>query len=139
MRKCSICDKKHYARDYCLSHYNKFMRHGDPLYQRIAKGWLNKDGYKEISVAGKTVFEHRWMMEQYLGRQLFDHENVHHKNGIRDDNDIDNLELWSTSQPNGQRVEDKIEWMLGFLQQYGYDIVGQQIVDILGDKIYEKV
>ncbi len=61
-------------------------------------------------------------MMKHIGRKLYKHENVHHINGIRDDNRIENLELWSTKQPYGQRVEDKIAFCKEFLSDYGYNV-----------------
>ncbi len=58
-------------------------------------------------------------MQKHLGRALFAHENIHHINGIRDDNSIENLELWTTRQPPGQRVTDRIEWYIEELSRYG--------------------
>ena len=54
--------------------------------------------YKGIKVDGKKVDEHRYVMEQHLGRPLEPNEVVHHKDGDKRNNDIDNLELTSRSE-----------------------------------------
>lgn len=83
----------------------------------------SSNGYKVKNVGGKQIKEHRHVMANHLGRELFKHETVHHKNGDRSDNSLRNLELWSTSQPYGQRVEDKLKWAEDFLLSYGYKLI----------------
>lgn len=69
------------------------------------------------------VFEHVKIMSTHMKRPLLKHETVHHKNGFREDNRIENLELWSTHQPKGQRVEDKVEWAIEILKLYQPEVL----------------
>ena len=85
-------------------------------------GCLRKDGYVTVMKKRKRRLEHTWIMSQHLGRDLNKNESIHHKNGIKNDNRIENLELWNKNQPTGQRVEDKIAWCREFLKIYGFKI-----------------
>lgn len=69
----------------------------------------NKNGY---------ILEHRRAMQDFLGRPLLPSETVHHINGIRSDNRIENLELWASRQPPGQRVQDLVQWAKQILELY---------------------
>jgi hypothetical protein len=87
---------------------------------------ISDDGYVLVRVPRDTpgahsngwMLKHRYVMQEHLGRSLSPDEDVHHRNGDRTDNVETNLELWSTSQPRGQRVEDKLAWCREFLARY---------------------
>lgn len=119
------CSRKAICKQYCDMHYRRFKKYGKPTNIRRSKGegCLNRHGYIVIpNPRGGQMHQHRLIMEQHLGRTLTKQETVHHKNGNRSDNRIENLELWSTRHPTGSKVEDKIEWCIDFLKDYGYSI-----------------
>ncbi len=86
----------------------------------LTDGHYKQKGYiiRSIRGTGIKIQEHRAVMMQDLGRDLIKDENVHHINGVRTDNRLENLELWNKTQPSGQRVVDKVEWATELLAFY---------------------
>ncbi len=146
---CEVCDKPFIQKrltntSYCsfgckkLGVFRKFkgLIVKGPRKHVWGSGHITKTGYRIISkpnhpnsVKGKRsgqIMEHVFVISEQLGRPLRRGETVHHKNGIRHDNRIENLELWSSSHPPGQRIEDKIEWCKEFLDLYGYAVIKKE-------------
>lgn len=131
---CQIenCEKPHCSRGMCQMHYRRNKLHGNPN-TILNDGKTNdRDGYVFIRVVkgdgnkGKYKYEHRVVMEQIIGRELLSTETVHHKNGDRKDNRPENLELWSKSQPPGQRIEDKVQYALEILELYAPELLKEE-------------
>ena len=132
-RYCKPCGYKINVNNHRIANRIKY---GIPLdkpivgKKRNGEGYICPQGYKWFSNIDhpnaysklKRIGEHTLVLTKHLGRSLTKNESVHHKNGIRNDNRIENLELWHRGQPAGQRLEDKIKWAKDFLSKYGYII-----------------
>lgn len=130
---CSIddCDRRLHTRGLCHTHYTRHRDVGDAppaaeSVKRTGQGYVHH-GYWMVPVLTElrhltggetTCAEHRLVMAMSLGRALYPDELVHHLNGDRLDNRPQNLELWSTYQPRGQRVEDKVIYAIEMLKRY---------------------
>lgn len=131
------CDRPAVNLGLCHSHYQQKRRHPDQDLQQLKEDtrdinepltWsrhMTGQGYIDLVYSRgqgnkKLIYkEHRAIMEKHIGRKLTRHETVHHLNGVRHDNRLENLELWNTSHPKGQRVVDKVSWAKEILELYG--------------------
>lgn len=132
-RGCSVegCKRPHSARGYCAMHFLRVRSHGNPgpvgPYSD-GSGYVDRNGYRILQRPGHPnarkrgdISEHTLVMSEMLGRPLRKNERVHHKNGKRDDNRPENLELWIHHHPSGQRVRDRIVDAIAFLRMYATD------------------
>jgi len=108
---CLNCGKVFVASHYTLMYCTRNCApHASGSENANWKGGRRKHrgtGYIELRIEGKTVGEHRYLMEQHLGRNLLKTEHVHHINGDREDNRLENLVVLSQSEHNSLHKKEQ--------------------------------
>ena len=116
---CLSCgEPSHQSHDFCKLCVDRSGSNNNNY--KGGSRYLSK-GYVMLKIEGKFMYEHRKIMSEHLGRELLAKETVHHLNGVKTDNRLENLELWSSSHPAGQRVSDKVAWAKELLRLYEPD------------------
>lgn len=97
-KQCTIedCNRPHMAKGWCKLHWQRNQRTGTtdgPYRRKNGAGWIDPAGYKILSINSVKIREHRFIMQNILGRKLARHESVHHIDGNRLNNHPSNLEV----------------------------------------------
>lgn len=122
------CGRPAVSKGLCVSHSSQRLRGLELRPIRTNTGRrVNKYGYVDVKLpadhleakANGWALEHRAVMSDMIGRALLPEETVHHKNGERADNRPQNLELWTSRHPKGQRIEDVLQFAHEIIDLYG--------------------
>ena len=119
-----IYRQQKYCSKACMYNHRKIM-----ALERFDNGEITRytkarNGYVHVHipslVTGKkhSILEHRFNMSRHLGRDLTSEETVHHRDGNRANNDLSNLELFTSRHGPGQRVVDQVSFAIDMLNLY---------------------
>ena len=107
-----------YEEDVCNRGKKPYSRYSEP----------DSCGYITLSINGKIIREHRYVMEQYLGRQLTNEEYVHHIDFVKTNNALENLFLFKN---DGNSIHLMYH---GYIKNNEY-ISPQDYIDLYEEKI----
>lgn len=157
--RCSVngCSRDAKTVGICSTHYAR-KRSGIDLTIPIREAkrpfgrgkWLVTGGYVVCIVPKGTIgakgqrsnqmLEHRYVMQKHLGRPLLPKETIHHRDGNRHNNTLNNLELKSGKHGAGINIIDGISASLGWIERYEpLDLEELAMLRRLQDKIKQGI
>lgn len=120
--KCPTCNG---LKDKRAKQCSPCQKRDNPVRETGLWSVSKSHGYLEKRINGTLWLQHRWVMQQHLGRPLEDGEVVHHIDGDKTNNNIDNLELHTTHSEHmkehatPERMKELS--MLGHKARWGYE------------------
>lgn len=133
---CSVdlCANVENVGTLCAAHYRRLKEWGDvradlpikrgkAIWESGGYRYLTRTGHPNAHKENGSIAEHRFVMSEMIGRPLLPNETVHHKNGNKKDNRPENLELWASNHPRGQRVADLVTWAKELLELYEPEVL----------------
>lgn len=101
LKRCETCGSEFQAERQRNRFCSKPCQH---------QGSITKNGYRQIKIDQRRTTEHRAMMERHLGRKLKKSEHVHHRNGDKRDNRLENLEVMTVQEHTRLHRTKHPEW-----------------------------
>lgn len=103
----SLADIKRNRTRFCSRKCAGVVHRGNNNYNWNGGYSIDEKGYKRIHIGNSYQYEHRLVMEKFLGRKLLPSEIVHHLDHNKTNNKIENLEILSQSQHMKEHLKDK--------------------------------